>query len=99
MRPGESGARLVSRGLRLQPVRHSVMGRGTRCRAAGGQQDRRGDAHRALVGQQHVVGTAAVADVLMDVDDRVGRFDTATVYRQAQSAERGTGEELPAVHD
>jgi hypothetical protein len=47
------------------------MGRGARRGTASRQQDRRRRADGALVCEQHIVGTAAVAQMLMDVYNRL----------------------------
>ena len=72
MRPGELVARLVAEALCLQAVGTPSCVEAVFTGPARGQQDRRRDAHRALVREQRVIGPAAVTDVLVDVDDRLG---------------------------
>ena len=71
MAASELRARLVAQRLGLQSVRDALMGGGTRRRPAGRQQDRRRRADGALVREQHVVGPAAVAEMLVDVYNRL----------------------------
>ncbi len=69
MRRREGVTRIVAEGLRLQAVRSTVV-RGWASRGASRRQEDGGrDPHRPLVGEQHVVWPAAVADVLVDVYD------------------------------
>ena len=64
MRPGELVTLLVAERLRLQAIRNATMRRRTRRWAPG--------ADRALMREQRFVWTAAVAEMLVDVDDRLG---------------------------
>ena len=71
MAPHEPIACVVPQGLRLQAVRQSAMCRGAVRGTSSRQQNRRRRADRALVREQHVVGTAAVAEMLVDVYNRL----------------------------
>jgi hypothetical protein len=64
-------ARVVPRGLRLQAVRQAAMRRWAVRGTSSRQQNRRHRADRALVGEQDAVGTAAVAEMLVDIYNRL----------------------------
>jgi hypothetical protein len=64
-------ARVVPQGLRLQAVRQSAMRRRAVRGTSSRQQNRRRRADRALVCEQDVVGTAAVAEMLVDIYNRL----------------------------
>ncbi len=71
MGPSELIALLVPERLCLQAIRNASMHRLTRRHAASRQQNRRRCADSALVRNQHFVRTAAVAEMLVDVYDRL----------------------------
>src|SRR6185295_3299283 len=71
MRTSEPIARFVPHRLRLQAICDTAMRRWPGRRPAGRQQNRRRRADRALVREQHLVGTAAVAEMLVDVYNRL----------------------------
>src|SRR5207247_8401184 len=73
MRLRELIARLVPQRLRLQAVRDASMRGRTYREPASRQQNRRRRADRALVREQHLVRTAAVAEMLVDVYNRPAR--------------------------
>src|SRR6185295_7836682 len=88
---------VVPQGLRLQAVRQSAMRRWAVRGTSSRQQNRRRRADRALVREQDVVGTAAIAEMLVDVYNRLaGRRLRAR--GDAQQRERGAGQEIPAFH-
>ena len=72
MRLREAMAGFVTEGLRLQPVCHAGVSGGAIHSSAGRKKNGCRDAQGALMGQQDVIGAAAVSEVLMDVDDRIG---------------------------
>jgi hypothetical protein len=103
MSPCKPVAGLVAFRLRLEPVGFPLV-RGWRLhRAPRRQQDRRRRAERPLVRKQHRVGTAAVADVLVDVDDWVGRLSEAVtapaLHGNTQQGETGSRQEATSIHD
>ncbi len=92
VRRGESATRVVPVGLRLQAVRLPEMRRCGVRRPAGRQEDGRRHSHRALMREQDGVGTTAVADVLVNVYDRlrtVGTDGRALHGRPQQRNTRG----------
>jgi len=64
MRFGEAVAGLIAQCLGWQAVTTPIVGGRAVHRPPGRQQDGLGDAHRALVGQQHIVHRPGVAEVL-----------------------------------
>lgn len=95
MRFGELVARFVAGAFRLKAVGDAVVGGLGVHGTARGEQDGLGDAHRALVLEQDIVGSIAVGDVLMDIDDGLG-FGRArtTRERSADNGESGGVEEV-----
>lgn len=67
MRAGELLARFVAGALCLETIRDAVVRGRAVYRATGGEKNRGGNAHRALVREQHVVGPVAVIVVLVNV--------------------------------
>ncbi len=72
MGPRKAQACVIAERLRLQAVRHPRVRGGGVHRPAGGQENGRRHTHGQLMREQHVIGPAAVAEMLMDVDNRVG---------------------------
>jgi len=101
MGSGELIALLVTERLRLQTVRDAIMRRGTRRGATSGQQNRLRGTNSPLVHEQHVIGASAVAEMLVDVDDRLAcGLLCGCVIRRGCADERQSGgrEKIPAVH-
>jgi hypothetical protein len=98
--PNELIALLVSERLRLQAVRHASMRGWTRREPPCRQQNRGRRPHGALVREQHIVRPAAIAEMLVDVYDRLvwrlpGAGVTACCSAERESA---ANQEVPAFH-
>jgi hypothetical protein len=93
----EHVARLVAERLCLQTVGQALVCGRTVGGPASRQQDRRRDAEHALVREEHVVGTAAVPEMLVDVDDWLGCWSRRlprTRERQPEQRQARAAEEL-----
>ena len=88
-------AGLVAQRFRLQAVRHASV-RGRPCgRPPGGQQNRRRRANRTLVRDQHIVRTAAVAQVLVDIYNRLARRG---LRARAEQRKSGADQKVASFH-
>src|ERR1017187_6479941 len=100
MRLGEAVAGLVAKAVGLQPVGEAVVSRGGVHRAASGEQNRLSNAHRALMGEQDLPRSSGIAEVLVDVDNRlVARAflgGLASWHHRRQRQERGSSQEVAA---
>ena len=92
---GEPVAGLVAQRFRLQAVRHAPVRGRPRGRPPGGQQNRRRRANRTLVRDQHIVRTAAVAQVLVDIYNRLARRG---LRARAEQRKSGADQKVASFH-
>ena len=101
MGSAELRTRLIAERLHLQTVRNALMRRGTRRGTASGQKNRLRSANSLLVREQHVIGASAVAEMLVNIDDRLGcglLCGCVIAHGRAGERECRSPEELSAVH-
>ena len=82
-----------------EPVRLSGMGRGPRHLRAGGEEHGLRDAHRLLVCEELRIAPSVEVDVLVDVDDFLGRVGRERRGESGQGRETRESGEVSTVHE